>query len=270
MNKMRKSLLLTFIIVAILTNRCLSQSKGKTEPFLVRPGFGIALTSVDKKVFPGQKSLPVLNPSLTLSKGITNKLGLSFTFDYRKFNIMDAALPRYDFIRTVDNNFVQVSGASTLMNGILSVGYHAKSKSGKHLLEVALGGGAQSLKNDNNVLAFNNPYNHGMLDTVFSNGGASTGFVGQIGLHYTYFPFCYIGITLGVRTQYNANYSDVQYSSMKKGEQGSLTYEEYCSRNTTYGSYGKGITILPEVGISIRFCRKRPLRHSQGLRRTLE
>jgi hypothetical protein len=244
---MKKQINIVFIAFGfILSFQILN---AQTPKFQLFTEYGQAFNLLNKKVYAGNN----INSSPQLGGALRLKLSNSFSFGLeaqkRNFSLQKNILDTYDQIPN-QNPFTGnlENKESKILNALAGIYFTKTNKKQTNLFEIGLSGGLQKLNLKANTLTFNNPFQLGAVDTLYSNKDQkNTKPMMQFSIANTFFIKKIIGIRFGVKFQY----APVLYETTYKELGINQTFAQLCNAATITQSTYNPLSVIPTIGLVI-------------------
>jgi hypothetical protein len=223
-------------------------------PFQIKPSFGIPIQSLNKDIFSSGQFNSGKQVGLELTKKLSNKFSISLEGQFAGYDLKKEIQERYG--RFIRNDSFSVFNKSNQFNAILNLNYSTLSKNKKNLFEIGIGGGIQQFKQGANVLTVRNPYQPNTSATVYRNEETSySAPIGQFTLQNTFFVKPCIGITVGIKAQFNFGQTKTStiYKKLFDSCYGQFAYEQFFNSANQVSTWHSPVTFIPNIGILFNF-----------------
>jgi hypothetical protein len=245
--QMKKQIISLLIVFGIILS--INTSHAQSPKLQLFPEYGNAFNLLNKKVYSGNSlnSSPQLGGALRVKLG--NKISLGLELQKRSFSLDKNILDTYSQIPN-QNPFAgtEEKKKSKTINALAGIYFNNTNKRQTNLFEIGLSGGLQKLNLKANTLTFNNPFQLGAVDILYSNKAQkSTKPMAQLSLSNTFFIKKTIGLRFGVKMQYAPNLYETSYKDISQN----LSFQEFCNAATITQTTYNPISIVPTVGLVI-------------------
>ncbi len=220
-------------------------------PFTIKMEAAPSFNLLNKDVFLKNNINMGKQLGFSFKKGISKHFALGFEAQKRDFDFKSSVLETYKYV-IANSKSTSSFSTSTVFNGIINLNYYKYSKSAKNLFEFGIGAGAQRQNLGTNYLEFENPFKLGGKEVLFDAKANTNALIGQMSLQNTFFIGKRIGLTLGLKGQYEPNTFTITNRANPPQIDIEQNFAAFCKTTTIKQTISNPINLMPTVALSIQ------------------